>query len=46
MREYSNITISPSSLVGHREVPQVKTECPGSKFLGGWKLELLNLMDS
>ncbi len=36
-------TVVPSQIIGHREV-NPKTNCPGDRFLGGWKETLLDLI--
>ncbi len=44
-REYPEIHISPTSLLGHREIYS-KTICPGSEFVDGWKIELLDRLSA
>ncbi len=38
--QYSDITISPATVLGHSEV--TKTDCPGPQFVSGWKMQLLD----
>jgi hypothetical protein len=42
--QYPTIPVDTDHIIGHGEVS--KTECPGSLFLKGWKLELLAKLDA
>lgn len=36
--------VSPNKILGHREV-NPKTDCPGSRFLKGWKLHIIEALE-
>ena len=42
-QHYPTVTISPTTVLGHREVG-TGTSCPGSEFLPRWKQELLRYL--
>jgi len=39
-KHYSYIPVEPKAIIGHKEANE-KTECPGDRFIGGWKNDLL-----
>lgn len=41
---YSYVAINPETVRGHGEI--VTTECPGADFVGGWKVKLLDQLNS